>query len=273
VTSQPGWHPDPLPAQPGQPAQLRYWDGGRWTEHTAPAQAPDQAATPAAYQGQYAGSQYAGNQYAGNQYAGNQYAGGQYTAYPYVGAGDGGGRFTTPDGVPLASWWQRAGALVIDWLIVSVLIAVVATPWVRDIVHAYRVYFDDALDDSRNGAGTPSTSQLQSDISHPILMIGVVSIAVTFCYHVGFLAWKQATPGKLALGLRVRLRERPGRMPFGTVLLRWLGQFGVRVIGLLPLVGAITLIYLLLDYLWPLWDDKRQSIHDQVAKTNVVRIR
>ena len=38
VTSQPGWHPDPVPPQPGQPAQLRYWDGTRWTEHIAPAQ-------------------------------------------------------------------------------------------------------------------------------------------------------------------------------------------------------------------------------------------
>ncbi|HRK48068.1 MAG TPA: DUF2510 domain-containing protein, partial [Nocardioides sp.] len=40
MTSQPGWHPDPVPLQPGQPAQLRYWDGSRWTEHVAPAQAP-----------------------------------------------------------------------------------------------------------------------------------------------------------------------------------------------------------------------------------------
>jgi uncharacterized RDD family membrane protein YckC len=29
----------------------------------------------------------------------------------------------------------------------------------------------------------------------------------------------------------------------------------------------------LLDYLWPLWDDKKQALHDKVAKTNVVRTR
>jgi uncharacterized RDD family membrane protein YckC len=57
------------------------------------------------------------------------------------------------------------------------------------------------------------------------------------------------------------------------VLLRWLGQFGIRVIGLVPLVGSVTGLYLLLDYLWPLWDDKSQAIHDKIAKTNVVRIR
>jgi hypothetical protein len=32
-------------------------------------------------------------------------------------------------------------------------------------------------------------------------------------------------------------------------------------------------LYPLLDDLWPLWDDKKQAIHDKLAKTNVVRIR
>ena len=86
--------------------------------------------------------------------------------------------------------------------------------------------------------------------------------------------WQQATPGKLLLGLRVRLRERPGPMPLPTVLLRWVGQFGVgRRLGLIPFVGTIGSIYSLLDYLWPLWDDKKQAIHDKIAKTNVVRVR
>ena len=85
--------------------------------------------------------------------------------------------------------------------------------------------------------------------------------------------WKQATPGKLILGLRVRLRDRPGPMTIGTVLLRWAGQFGVGILGLLPVVGCLSFIYSVLDYLWPLWDDKNQAIHDKIAKTNVVRIR
>jgi uncharacterized RDD family membrane protein YckC len=252
VTSQPGWHPDPTQppgAQPGEPAQLRYWDGVRWTEHTAPA--PYQSG-PGAYQGTYGAPPVAAG---GSGYA---------AKLPP----------TTPDGVPLAGWWQRAGALLIDWVIVTAIVLVLALPWIRDIWHTYRDWFDDALNDGANGTTTsPDTSQLQEDIAGPAAIIGLITLALEFCYHVGFLMWKQATPGKLVVGLRVRLRERPGRLPFGAVLLRWLGQFGIRVVGLIPFVGSVTGLYLLLDYLWPLWDDKKQAIHDKIAKTNVVRLR
>ena len=85
--------------------------------------------------------------------------------------------------------------------------------------------------------------------------------------------WKQATPGKLLVGLRVRLRETPGPMPLGTVLMRWVGQYAVGILGLLPVVGSIGGLYAIVNYLWPLWDGKKQALHDKLAKTNVVRIR
>jgi uncharacterized RDD family membrane protein YckC len=241
VTSQPGWHPDPVPPQPGQPGQLRYWDGTRWTEHTAPAQAP--AASPG-----YAAP-----------------------AYPAAYAT---GPATTPDGVPLAGWWQRVLAYILDALIVGVIAAIIAAPWIRDLWHSYKDWFDDAFNSSENGASSSvDTAQLQRDIARPLAFIVGIQLAVGFCYHVGFLMWKQATPGKLVAGLRVRLRETPGAMPLQTVLLRWLGQYAVGILGLVPIVGGLTGLYSLLNYLWPLWDDKKQAIHDKIAKTNVVRVR
>ena len=60
-------------------------------------------------------------------------------------------------------------------------------------------------------------------------------------------------------------------MPLGTVLLRWVAQYGVGLLGLVPFVGSIGGLYSLLNYLWPLWDGKKQALHDKVAKTNVVR--
>ncbi len=240
MTSQPGWHPDPVPPQFGQPAQLRYWDGTRWTEHTAPAQPP--AATQ------------------------------QYAAPPVYG----GARLpaTTPDGVPLAGWWQRVLALVIDSVLIGIVGAIIALPWLRDAWDIYADWIDDALRTSDAGTtGSIDTAQLQRDLARPLAIIGAINLALGFCYHVGFLMWRQATPGKLVLGLRVRLRERPGPMPLATVLLRWVGQFGPGIFSLIPYVGSITALYSLLDYLWPLWDDKKQAIHDKIAKTNVVRLR
>jgi uncharacterized RDD family membrane protein YckC len=244
VTSQPGWHPDPVPPQYGQAPQLRYWDGTRWTEHTAPAQAP--AATQ-----QYAAPVHPGSY--GTSYA---------AAKPPA---------TTPDGVPLAGWWMRAAALFMDGIVVGIVGVFVALPWVRDVWHQYTDFFDELLNSS--DPGTVDSAQFQRDIFKPLAVITAINLALGFVYNVGFLMWKQATPGKLVAGLRVRLRETPGPMPLQTVLLRWLGQYGVGILGLVPIVGGLTGLYSLLNYLWPLWDDKKQAIHDKIAKTNVVRVR
>jgi len=247
VTSQPGWHPDPVPPQPGQPPQLRYWDGTRWTEHTSPAQAPattQQYAAPPAYPDAYGA--------------------------PYPGGHEAVASATTPDGVPLSGWWWRALALVIDTIILGIIGALIAFPWVRDVLDSYRTWFDEVMD---SDGSSVDTSQLQSDIAVPLAIITLIQLVLGFAYNVGFLMWKQATPGKLVLGLRVRLRDRPGPMPIGTVLLRWAGQFGVGILGVLPVLGCLTFIYTVLDYLWPLWDDKLQAIHDKIAKTNVIRPR
>jgi uncharacterized RDD family membrane protein YckC len=261
VTSQPGWHPDPVPPQPGQPAQLRYWDGTRWTEHTAPAQPPAPAqqyaaapTQPPAYPATY-----------GEAYPTSPAAYGAAPGYKPVA--------TTPDGVRLAGWWQRVLAYVLDAIILGTIGALVALPWIRDVVHVYSDWFDDAFNSSGTANTTIDTSQLQRDVARPLAIIGAINLALGFCYHVGFLMWKQATPGKFVVGLRVRLRERPGPMPLPTVLLRWLGQFGVGIIALVPYVGGVGSLYTLLDDLWPLWDDKKQAIHDKIAKTNVVRVR
>jgi uncharacterized RDD family membrane protein YckC len=256
VTTQPGWHPDPVPAEAGAPALLRYWDGAQWTEHTAPAQAPQgqqaphaQTSQPAAYAGSYGDP----NVYATPPWAGARPA----TA-------------TTPDGVPIASWGQRALAALIDGLVVGIIGAAISVPWLRELWTTYRDWLDDAISTSNSG-GTFDTTGLQSDLMGPILVIGAIQMGVQLVYNVGFVTWKQATPGKLLVGLRIRLRERPGPIPFGIVLLRWLGQFGPRLLGLIPFVGIIGSGYWLLDSLWPLWDANKQTLHDKVAKTNVVR--
>ena len=236
MTSPPaGWHPDPLPPSPGQPPLLRYWDGAQWTEHTSPA--------PVAQQ--------------------------------YYGAATVGTKSsTTPDGAPLAGWWHRVGAYLIDAVILIVVVGIVAAPWFADVFDVYSDYFNDVIADAEAGRqGSLSSAELQEQVRGPLAIITLISLAVGFVYNVGFLMWKQATPGKLITGLRVRLREQPGPMPIGTVLLRWLGQFGYSVLGLIPVVGGVFGLYSLLDSLWPLWDDKRQTIHDKLAKTNVVRTR
>jgi uncharacterized RDD family membrane protein YckC len=238
VTSQPGWHPDPLPPQPGIAPQLRYWDGTRWTEHTAPAQPPA---------------------------AGTQYA----APYAYVSRKS----TTTPDGVPLAGWWQRVGASILDSLILLPISAVLWIPFYGKIIDAYRDYFDDVQRATDNGTSQPSPFTVQTDLLGTFALMGLISLVLSLGWTFFWLRWKQATPGKLLLGLRIRLRETPGPLSWSTIGLRWLGQSGIGLLGLVPFVGSLSGIYSLLDALWPLWDDNRQAIHDKIAKTNVVQVR
>jgi len=265
-----GWYPDPDPAQ-SLPDVQRYWDGQQWTEHVhAPAgPAPAYPGESAAQSGQSGQSGQPGQPHAG-----------QAPAYPVQGpsgqlpgssAQVPGGPATTPDGQQLAGWWRRVGAYVLDILVVTPVVLVLALPWVREIVSAYADLVSEAMRAAEPGGTGPDPTSLTTDLAVPFLILTLIGLGVNFAYHVSFLKWKAATPGKLVLGLRVRLRETPGPLSWGTVLLRWLGQFGYGLLGLVPVLGTILSIYPLIDSLWPLWDAKKQAVHDKIAKTNVVR--
>jgi uncharacterized RDD family membrane protein YckC len=279
-----GWYPDPAPAPPGGQPQHRYWDGQQWTEHIQPAAAagpgpepvtqplnpydtPGTApysSQPDAYQGSYGqyGASYP-TQYGGQ--SGGQY-GGQYDDQLPGGA-------RTPDGQRLAGWWRRLGAYLLDGIVVGALSTLVGWGFVHRIVDGYREFFDAAVKASENGTAAPSQSDLLSHVAGATAGITVIAILVSLVYNAVFLKTRAATPGKLALGMRVRLRDQPGPLTWGTILLRWLVQNVATLLNVVPGIGTLASIFPLLDGLWPLWDGKKQALHDKAARTNVVRVR
>ena len=101
------------------------------------------------------------------------------------------------------------------------------------------------------------------------LIVTSVTLVVGMLYHVGFLRWKSATPGKLLCGLRVVPVDR-GRDPGP---LAW-NSIGIRAaVWVLPGISAFLSLVTLVDVLFPLWHPKRQALHDIAAKTQVVRPR
>ncbi|MCW2760207.1 MAG: hypothetical protein JWR85_408 [Marmoricola sp.] len=252
-----GWYPDPQQPAPGTSPQQRYWDGQAWTTHVAP------LAQPAYEQPAY--EQPAYEQPAYEQPAYEQPAH-QQPAYAPA-------RPTTPDGAPLAGWWRRVGAYLIDLVILLLVGGLLAYPFIVDIVDALRDYFDAVMTAIEDEDPVPSSARFERDIAGAVLAVSAINLAVNLVYTVGFLMWKQATPGKLVVGLRVRLRERP-ELPISAVLLRWGTQFGgPGLVSLVPLISFLGGLFAILDGLWPLWDPKKQALHDKVAKTNVVRVR
>jgi uncharacterized RDD family membrane protein YckC len=76
-------------------------------------------------------------------------------------------------------------------------------------------------------------------------------------YHIGMWAWKRSTIGGLAFGLQlVRLDGRP--MNFAVALVR-------------GLAGILSIVPFFLGFFWAAWDPEKQSWHDKIAGTVVVR--
>ncbi|HET7355672.1 MAG TPA: RDD family protein [Nocardioidaceae bacterium] len=178
---------------------------------------------------------------------------------------------TTPDGQPLSGWWARVGAYVIDQIVIGIVAMLIGFPQLRVVAHEYAVFFQETMQRPGSTSALAGNAQLAAGIAGPMAVLALITLVVNFVYNVGFLKWQAATPGKLLLKLRVRRREVAGPLPWGTVLRRWLGQYWASFLSLVPVLGAVVGLYPILDDLWPLWDGKRQALHDKVARTNVVR--
>lgn len=252
----PGWHPDPAGPQAAQPPMLRWWDGTAWTEHVAPTQPFGPPST---------------------QPFGPPYAARSVRPVP-----------TTPDGQPLAGWWWRALAFVLDSILVGIVGNLVSLPAQRDL----QGDLDRLTTELQHRIDTdPSNPQLGlyfdglgEVLRADALGLFLPALLVVVVYHCAMLRWKGATLGKLAVGLRVRRREAPGTLPWSAIAIRVMVQFVI--VDLLMLIGfaagmaavlAVTVLvvtaYQLADQLWPLWDSKRQALHDKAAGTNVVTTR
>ncbi len=266
--TDPGAAP-PAPPTPPAPSygQAPYGQQpyGQPTQQQPYGQAPYGQQPPAAYPG----APYAGG-YPGAPQPGQPY-GAPYGAP--AGAGWGNPRDVTPDGERLAGWWSRFAAVIIDGIITGLLTAIVGWRWTAEIFRTYGDFFTESLDAAQAGQPAPDSFALGSELAPQIMVLSLVGILITAVYHCGFLRWKAATPGKLAMGLRVRLRERPGPLSWNTILVRWAMRFLGSLLGVVPLLGIVAPIYTLVDGLWPIWDPHRQALHDKVAKTNVVRTR
>jgi uncharacterized RDD family membrane protein YckC len=143
---------------------------------------------------------------------------------------------------PLASWIQRVGAYLLDYLLTLPfsIVGNLAAP-------------KTATTTDVNGAF--STTQTGGSIAI-VAVVSLLSLAVTF-YNRWYLGGKGQSFGKRVVGLTL-IGETTGQ-PIGTLkaFLRDLAHF-------------VDSIICLIGYLFPLWDSKRQTIADKIMSTVVV---
>lgn len=169
---------------------------------------------------------------------------------------------TTPDGVPLAGWWQRVGASLLDTLFMLPLTIGVQVPVYLSMSDEIGHWSDEATQ-SRTAVANPF--DLYGQLWQEMLVAFALGIVVVTLYEGIFLRRGGATPGKRIVGLRVRPLDHDGPLGWSAILRR----IGVEYV----VFGILSVVYLsLLDSLWPLWDKRRQTLHDKAAGTVVVQV-
>lgn len=270
----PGWYQDPDDVD-----QLRYFDGVVWSSHTTPrvsataGQSTIGRAVPTPSSvGRQTGTRHDVRTPWGGQDGSGAGSGGPSGGWgrPSSAPGPYGARADVlPDGAVLAEWWRRLLARLLDWMIASALGLVVAIPWLGDATRLLGDYFREAAAVSGGGAA-PDMGAFVTELGAALVPVSLVSLAVSLAYEIGFLAWRSATPGKMALGTVVRRVGDGERLGLVTAVRRQVISVVASAMAFVPLLGVAATMLNVLDPAWLLWDGKRQTLHDKVADTVVV---
>jgi uncharacterized RDD family membrane protein YckC len=151
----------------------------------------------------------------------------------------------------LAGWWRRAGAFLLDGVIVSigalVLLFAITAPF-------------------SIGFFAGDDFGIASLIVGLLFAIVCVSIVALLYAPVLMARTNGKTLGRMVCGTRV-VRADGQPITFGFAMLR---EVAVKAL-LFGIAGAITAgLAQLADYLWPLWDEENRALHDFVVNTRTI---
>lgn len=152
-----------------------------------------------------------------------------------------------------AGFWQRFFAVLIDALVNLLIMVPFIVPGVFLLARALDDCF--TIDDELHcPAGSVKGGPLAGAIA--LFVVGLIIAVWLHCRWVG----RSQTPGQRALNIRV-LDARTGQ-PIGTA----------RAFGRYLAKSFISGLVWGLGYLWMLWDSNRQTWHDKIVGTVVVRV-
>jgi uncharacterized RDD family membrane protein YckC len=157
-------------------------------------------------------------------------------------------------GRPLAAWWQRLVAIVIDLLILGVP--------------------KGLLIGAVSNVGSAGAGLFSSGWSVGVVVFGILFAGIDLAYFA-FLNGSEhgQTLGQMFLGIAVRDDASGGAIGPQRGGLRILVLYPGILLSWLPLVGSLLWIYTLIAALSPLWDRRRHGFHDKVAGTDVIKTR
>jgi uncharacterized RDD family membrane protein YckC len=173
--------------------------------------------------------------------------------YP-SGAGVSPEAYGSPGTAPYATWAVRLGGYLIDAVIFLVVLVILAV--VLRHSHALDVHLM-----ARKGTRQRNFSAL------PFVIAGALWIA----YGTALIGGPRGqTVGMMAAGVRAVGDGDRAALGYGRAFVRALVEGILRLLNLLFFVLGLLWV---LDMLFPLWDRKRQTLHDKVVGSVVVRTR
>jgi uncharacterized RDD family membrane protein YckC len=157
------------------------------------------------------------------------------------------GDTTTVGGAPrYAEWWKRVVATIIDSVLLGIVNGILSP--------ILGIGADPTFD--------PTTGQLEANGFFARVVLGnIVALVIGIGYYVYFNGGDRGqTVGKMAMKIRVRDETTGGPAGYGKALIRY-------VVGTVLFIACI--IPGIVDMLFPLWDPKKQTLHDKAAGTIV----
>jgi uncharacterized RDD family membrane protein YckC len=173
----------------------------------------------------------------------------------YPAAAPSAGADGSPDGAPYAPWVTRLGGYLIDLVIFIPVLIVLA------VLFRHTHVLEMHLATRRNGTTRRSFSLLSFVVTGVLFLV----YATILCGGA-----RGQTVGMMAVGVRVVRQGTHDVLGFGRAFGRALTEQVLRLIGVVTVI--LGLVWLL-DMLFPLWDTKRQTLHDKVVGTVVIRVR
>jgi uncharacterized RDD family membrane protein YckC len=151
----------------------------------------------------------------------------------------------TAKSIRYAGFWMRFFALLLDWIILSILF----TPLIAGTVFLGFLYAE-------------FLEEISDPDFIPVVISAISSLVYAFLFFLYFLICHSfgVTIGKKIVGIRL-IKSDGSRPGFGRALLR--ETIGRWLAGLIFYLG----------YLWIAWDSHKQGWHDKVAGTFVIRTR
>lgn len=170
-----------------------------------------------------------------------------------------GGQPLSPQGVPLAEWWKRLVAAIIDNVIVGIPANIIGGIVLGSLFALEPTVTTDPV----TGFPVVNTAGFFARMMAAYGGFLLVYFVITAAYYIILHSSRGQTVGKMVLKIKV-VDEATGELiPPGRAAVRW---------GVGALLSLLCGIGGLLDGLWPLWDPKRQALHDKPAKTLVVDV-